>query len=109
MSGSEITLLKLKCVRRAFKCVLRGDVKMAQYCRYCINAEDYNGEGEDFMCFADAPCGKNGEGRFYKAAKAKRINHCKHYDGPAMDIFSLRAYQPKGPRTPSKYEQMKLL
>lgn len=28
-----------------------------QYCRYCANAEDYNGDGTDFVCFADAPCG----------------------------------------------------
>ena len=82
---------------------------MAQYCRYCINAEDYNGEGEDFLCFADAPCGNNGAGRFYKAAKAKRANHCKHFEGNAIEIFSDREYQPRPPRTPSKYEQMKLL
>ena len=82
---------------------------MAQYCRYCINASDYNGEGEDFLCFADAPCGNNGAGAFYKADKAKRANHCKHFEGPAMDIFSEREYQPRPPRTPSEYEQMKLL
>ena len=67
---------------------------MAQYCRYCINAEDYNGEGEDFLCFADAPCGNNGAGRFYKAAKAKRANHCKHFEGidavPTADVAPVR-------------------
>ena len=84
-------------------------IKIAQYCRYCINAEDYNGEGEDFLCFADAPCGNNGAGVFYKAAKAKRANYCKHFEGNAIDIFSDREYQPRPPRTPSKYEQMKLL
>ena len=82
---------------------------MAQYCRYCINAQDYNGEDEDFLCFADAPCGNNGAGMFYKATKAKRANHCKHFEGNAIDIFSDREYQPRPPRTPSKYEQMKLL
>ena len=109
MLGSKITRLKLKCVRGAFKCVIKGVVKIAQYCRYCINAEDYNGEGEDFLCFADAPCGNNGAGRFYKAAKAKRANHCKHFEGNVIDIFSDREYQPRPPRTPSEYEQMKLL
>ena len=109
MSGSKITLLKLKCVRGAFKCVIKGVIKIAQYCRYCINAEDYNGEGEDFLCFADAPCGNNGAGVFYKAAKAKRANHCKHFEGNAIDIFGDKEYQPRPPRTPSEYEQMKLL
>lgn len=40
---------------------------MRQYCRYCSNAFDYNGEGTDFICEANAPCGNNGSGRFYDA------------------------------------------
>lgn len=45
-----------------------------QYCRYCANALDYNGECTDFICTAKALCGDNGAGRFYKAIKAKRPN-----------------------------------
>ncbi|MBR1382770.1 MAG: hypothetical protein IJ555_03025 [Ruminococcus sp.] len=60
---------------------------MIQYCRYCSWAEDYNGEGTDFLCFADAPCGNNGGGRFYKASKAKSPNRCKEFDFCRIDIF----------------------
>ena len=52
---------------------------MKQYCRYCGYAEDYNGEGTDFLCLADAPCGDEGNGQFYRAEKAKRENHCPHF------------------------------
>lgn len=69
-----------------------------QYCRYCANAEDYNGDGTDFVCFADAPCGDNGSGLFYSAAKAKSVNHCKHYAFCGIDIFTAREYQPRVPR-----------
>lgn len=58
-----------------------------QYCRYCANAEDYNGDGTDFVCFADAPCGDSGNGIFYSAAKAKAVNHCKHYAFCGIDIL----------------------
>lgn len=58
-----------------------------QYCRYCANAIDYNGEGTDFVCTADAPCGDNGAGRFYNAAKAKRPNKCQCFDFVNADIF----------------------
>lgn len=78
---------------------------MIQYCRYCINAEDYNGEGEDFLCFADAPCGNNGAGRFYPANKAKRTNKCRYFVGFALDIFSEREYAPR-PISESDYEQL---
>lgn len=60
---------------------------MKQYCRYCSNAFDYNGEGSDFICGANAPCGNNGCGRFYDAKKAKRPNKCKHFDFINADIF----------------------
>ena len=60
---------------------------MLQYCRYCANAFDYNGEGTDFLCEADAPCGNNGAGRFYDAGRAKRPNKCKHFEFRNADIF----------------------
>lgn len=60
---------------------------MLQYCRYCANAFDYNGEGTDFLCEADAPCGDNGAGRFYPASKAKRPNKCKQFEFQNADIF----------------------
>ena len=60
---------------------------MNQYCRYCANAVDYNGEAKDFVCMAVAPCGANGAGEFYSAKKAKRINKCKHYVHNGLDIF----------------------
>lgn len=86
---------------------------MAQYCRYCVYAVDYNGEGEDFLCFADAPCGNNAAGRFYPADKAKRTNKCGYFIGPALDIFSEREYAPR-PRMittspESDYEQLRLM
>lgn len=76
---------------------------MNQYCRYCANAFDYNGEGTDFLCEADAPCGNNGAGRFYNASKAKRLNKCKHFDFSNADIFrcdekgNCAEYKPYGP------------
>ena len=48
---------------------------MKQYCRYCTNAIDYNGEATEFVCTAKAECGNNGAGRFYPAEKAKRIKN----------------------------------
>lgn len=60
---------------------------MKQYCRYCSRAIDYNGAGEDFICNANAPCGNNGSGAFYDAAKAKRINHCPHFSFNEIDVF----------------------
>lgn len=60
---------------------------MIQYCRYCANALDYNGEGTDFLCTANAPCGYHGTGKFYKADKAKRPNKCKYFDFCNTDIF----------------------
>ena len=84
---------------------------MKQYCRYCANAFDYNGEGDDFLCNANAPCGNNGAGAFYDASKAKRTNKCPHFEFCPNDIFSLdengnyREYKPRGQRD---YEQMKM-
>lgn len=75
--------------------------KVKQYCRYCAHALDYNGEGEDFICLAEAPCGNNGAGQFYKAEKAKRVNHCKNFDFINADIFrrnedeSFAEYKPR--------------
>lgn len=60
---------------------------MKKYCRYCANAIDYNGEAEDFVCTADAPCGNNGAGRMYPAKRAKRINHCKYFEFNSLDVF----------------------
>lgn len=60
---------------------------MKQYCRYCNNAFDYNGEATDFLCNAKAPCGNNGAGRFYGAAKAKRANKCRHFVFNPLDVF----------------------
>jgi hypothetical protein len=88
---------------------------MNQYCRYCANALDYNGEGEEFLCEADAPCGNNGAGHFYPTAKAKRANHCKYFSFNEIDIFSLSRgsdmirYQPRevpmGTRTYQREEE----
>lgn len=81
---------------------------MNQYCRYCWNAFDYNGEGTDFICEANAPCGGNGSGRFYKAAKAKRLNRCPYYDHRGTDIFRVDVdgepvpYRPREPAEPSE-------
>ncbi len=89
-----------------------AEAGMKQYCRYCANALDYNGECEDFLCEADAPCGNNGCGRFYPASKAKRLNRCKHFVFNPNDIFSaapdgsFRQYQPRGPYKP-RAEQIK--
>ena len=76
---------------------------MNQYCRYCNFAFDYNGEAKDFLCVADAPCGDDGTGRFYPAAKAKKINKCRYYEHNGFDIFRTDkdgnpiAYNPKEP------------
>ena len=68
-----------------------GGQAMLQYCRYCCNAFDYNGEGEDFICEANAPCGNNGAGAFYPASKAKRPNKCPHFEFCEYDIFRAAA------------------
>ena len=60
---------------------------MNQYCRYCANALDYNGDATDFVCTAKAKCGNNGAGQFYNAAKAKRPNKCKYYELNPLDVF----------------------
>ena len=86
---------------------------MKQYCRYCGNAFDYNGEGTDFICEADAPCGNNGSGRFYNAEKAKRPNKCKYFAFCNADIFrqdengNFAEYKPRQ-IIKQPYEQMKL-
>lgn len=86
---------------------------MKQYCRYCSNAFDYNGEGTDFICEADALCGNNGAGRFYDAKKAKRQNKCKHFDFCNADIFrqdengNFAEYKPRE-IIKQPFEQMKL-
>ena len=80
---------------------------MIQYCRYCCNALDYNGEAEDFLCHANAECGAFGAGRFYDASKAKRPNKCKHFEFNSYDIFR---YNPDGsfaeykPREKTEYK-----
>lgn len=83
---------------------------MKQYCRYCTNAVDYNGEATDFICTANSKCGNNGAGRFYSADKAKRINHCKHFEFNKLDVFYTtygeREYKPR--TNTKKLEQMKL-
>ena len=81
-----------------------------QYCRYCSQAEDYNGDGASFVCFANAPCGDNGNGIFYSATKAKSVNHCRHYAFCGIDIFTDREYKPRGERTeiPCDYVQTSL-
>ena len=86
---------------------------MKQYCRYCSNALDYNGEGTDFLCNANAPCGDNGCGKFYKASKAKRPNKCIYFEFCNADIFrqdengNFAEYKPRV-NTDNPYEQMKL-
>lgn len=78
---------------------------MRQYCRYCAYALDYNGEGDDFVCLAHAPCGANGAGQMYDASKAKRPNKCKHYEHNGLDIFSMDEngnFRPYKPRTQSR-------
>lgn len=69
-----------------------------QYCRYCANAEGYNGDGTDFVCFADILCGDGGSGIFYSATKEESENRCKHYAFCGIDIFTAREYQPRVPR-----------
>lgn len=87
---------------------------MKQYCRYCSNALDYNGEGEDFLCTANAPCGGNSAGRFYPASKAKRPNKCPHFDFLNADIFRLdkngnyAEYKPREEYSKRNFEQLKM-
>lgn len=72
---------------------------MKQYCRYCANAIDYNGEATDFICTAKASCGNDGAGKFYSAAKARKPNKCKHFDFNPLDVFYTtygeREYKPR--------------
>ena len=83
---------------------------MKQYCRYCTNAVDYNGEATDFLCLANAECGNNGAGWFYPAEKAKRVNKCKYFEFNELDVFYTtygeRKYKPRPRR--EKLDQMKL-
>lgn len=89
------------------------EVERKQYCRYCSHAFDYNGEGTEFLCSANAPCGNNGSGRFYQASKAKRPNKCRHFDFCNADIFrqdengNFAEYKPRKV-TSNPYKQMKL-
>ena len=92
---------------------------MKQYCRYCANAIDYNGEGKDFICLAKAECGNNGAGRFYTAEKAKKVNRCKWFRFNPLDVFyttyGYREYKPHGmhkrrqQRTNEKIHQISIL
>jgi len=83
---------------------------MIQYCRYCVWALDYNGEAEDFICSAPAPCGDNGTGHFYSAAKAKRPNKCKSFSFNPLDVFFTtygeREYKPRPRQPQAKSEKM---
>ena len=87
---------------------------MKQYCRYCMNAIDYNGEATDCVCMAEAPCGADGSGEFYDAAKAKRPNKCKHYVHCGLDIFSyapdgsFREYKPREYQKPRRKAMPKM-
>lgn len=87
---------------------------MKQYCRYCMNAIDYNGEGKDFVCEAKAPCGANGAGMFYHAVKAKHPNNCKYYEHCGLDIFSnapdgsFRKYKPREYQRPRREAEQKM-
>lgn len=71
---------------------------MKQYCRYCVNAIDYD---ECLICVAKAPCGNNGAGGSYNMEKAKRLNKCKHFEFNPNDLLrqnpdgSFRQYQPR--------------
>lgn len=86
---------------------------MKQYCRYCMNAIDYNGEATDFVCMAEAPCGNGGSGKFYDAGRAKRPNKCKFFEFNGLDVFSqapdgsFRVYKPRQAHGP-KMEQMNI-
>ena len=90
---------------------------MLQYCRYCSNAIDYNGEATDFLCEAEAPCGNNGAGKFYPASKAKRPNKCPHFSFNPNDLFrydergNFVQYKPREPKEPTQAqgEQLSLL
>lgn len=72
---------------------------MKQYCRYCVNAIDYDGM---LICEADAPCGNNGAGKGYDIDKARRLNMCKHFEFNSNDLLgqnpdgSFRQYKPRG-------------
>lgn len=87
---------------------------MKQYCRYCSLAVDYNGEGEDFICTAKAPCGNNGAGAFYNASKAKCPNKCPHFDFNPNDLFGMdengnfRQYKPREEYRARNFEQLKM-
>lgn len=82
-----------------------------QYCRYCENAFDYNGEATDFICTANAPCGNNGAGKFYKASKAKRPNKCPFFVFNELDVFYTtygeRVYKPRKSSNKEQKEQKK--
>ena len=85
--------------------------KKLHKCRYCSNAFDYNGEGEDFLCTADAPCGGNGAGVFYDASKAKRLNKCPYFEYNPYDVFGLDEYgnyRQYKPRAEKDFEQIKI-
>jgi hypothetical protein len=81
---------------------------MKQYCRYCFYAVDYNGEAEDFICTANAPCGANGSGRMYPASKAKRVNRCKSFEFNSLDVFYAtygeRCYKPREDKDPDRQQ-----
>lgn len=88
---------------------------MKQYCRYCCNALDYNGEATDFICDANAQCGNNGAGQFYDAKKAKRPNKCKYFEFNPLDVFYTtygeKEYKPRDKykkREQEQGEQLKL-
>ena len=89
-----------------------GVNRMNQYCRYCANALDYNGEATDFICEADAPCGGDGAGIMYPASKAKRINKCRYFVFNELDIFgqledgSFKKYHPQGKREKVESKQI---
>lgn len=71
---------------------------MNQYCRYCMNAIDYD---DMLICKAEAPCGKYGSGKSYSMEKAKRLNKCKHFDFNPNDLLwqnedgTFRQYKPR--------------
>ena len=87
---------------------------MIQYCRYCCNAVDYYGDGETFICVANAPVGNNSAGKEYPASKAKRPNKCKHFEFNENDVFSLdengnyRKYKPREKYRKRDYVQEKI-
>ena len=78
---------------------------MKQYCRYCCNAIDYM---DVLVCRADAPCGNNGSGATHPMEKAKRLNHCKHFEFNPNDLLgcdadgNFRQYKPREAKPPSE-------